>query len=192
MKAKFNAFMTLLVIIGLPLGSYLYLKKGFTYRKEALDEMKVERTIDWNDFGLMTAVSSEKVNDPSIIVYAPFNGDGSEGLAEDLNNLHRQYGERSEIRFTLGGDTELRRSMIQQISQKLIKELYISDAQLPQMFTENKLYLIDPDGGIRGEYDRKRIEEMQKLVKHISILLPLEKKKQIQLVRKKETRDEQG
>jgi len=184
--------MTMLVLIGLPLGSYLYLKKGFSYRKDALDEMKVEGKIDWNTLGLYTAASSEKVIDPTIIVYAPFySEDGITELAEDFNNLHKQFGVRAEINFALAGDRSEIPELMRTISVKLRNVLYISNKQVPGLAGHHLIYLVDSQGGIRGQYNRRDRDEMRKLVKHISILLPLEKKQQIELVRKKETRDAQ-
>jgi len=187
MRAKLNAAVTLLVLIGLPLGSYLYLKKGFQYRKDALDEMEVTSSVVLDSLRLYKAQSEEPLEHETMLIYADVDDANQNEIIEHFNNLHRQYGERSEVRFGLSHADIRGDEIFKNVDNKLIYDLYHSPVKNEVFADQSKIYLLDKDGGVRGAYAYQDDDAMQKLVKHISVLLPLEKKKKIDLVRKKET-----
>lgn len=188
--ALISAFL-LLVLFILPAGSWYYLKKGAEYRIEHIKDM-----LPKGDFSQANIIGITKDNIDSLrrktILLGVSNAEKSP-LTDTMNlqveKLVDQFGDRSDlkvIRFISnerggGGFAEsnhIEHVWIANQSNESIKNCGVKSEM-------NKPYwsLIDHNGQIRNYYS---IDEFEKLVVQSAMILPVAKRKKIDLKRDKE------
>jgi len=155
------AVVLLIVLVGLPIGSWYYLQTGFNYRKEALEYLKPKGEITIEDQSL------ELKNYTTLIQL-------NEDHEELLKKVYDQYSSSNTFQLFSTIDPIENRSNWKELSESSLSSL--------KMEHESDFLLIDTEGQLRGEYiaDKAGIKTM---IEHISIVLPRVKEKDIKIKR---------
>ena len=187
MKKHFNTVLILILIVGFPLGSYIYLKGGFNYRKEILDEVTVKGEFD--DFLKNDYFNPKKGH---TILFAKFDDKDTEKIKKLAKVLEQFDANKS---FKIVGLTEEINQNLESIFQtefNATQGLLIQN--LPQTILEkNSLniegrnaMLVDTASQIRAYYDLSLMSDLNKMIEHVSTVLPRKVEKDIVLERDKE------
>lgn len=177
----FKGILVVSVVFLFPLGSYLYLRSGFNYRKQALEELKnktelsksqveiLENSTDsdvldrvWKGITLIQKVSSEKDIKDALFV--------AENLTVRPDFQLIAFTDRNQSEFL--NDT---------IYQKTLHRIEMDNQTFNQFFEENRFILLK-DSLIRNTYG-STIEDMKTVYEHTVILLPVKKRDKITLER---------
>ena len=163
---KLIAAAVVFVIIGMPLGSYLYLRQGLSFRINALDALKVDEA----DLALQSSLEER-------IKYAPnaVNAiiDANTVDATQIKDVYEKYkGNKYFNLITLGGVNEL--------GEK--HQMATSSNELNKTFEDVDMVLVDTSGQVRQSYVYSD-DEFKKFVQELTVLLPVESSKKIKLDR---------
>lgn len=172
-----------LLLIVLPAGSYLYLKKGFSYRKQSIVEMTPIDSLDWSVYTTRHGLGQDgDLMEKIVIAVFIKNTPDLKDKAPTIKALHDQFGARQEVKFALvnSGDA----GVTHFTEREILDDIYVLDGYRDQQVHQENLTLIDQQGRVRGYYNINERTEMQKLVRHIAVLLPLEQKQKLDLIRK--------
>lgn len=192
-------------LIGLPLGSYYYLKRGYNYRLAALQALD-------NDFGKLPeftivgpegeAISSSALNGGLVVVN--FFPEGDENLKAKLGDylyrLHDQFDDRNEVAFV----THLRDSAQ---AEAFLQKYELTDKEqcffvpggkdFPAKYAHEGLpdwkgqtiypyfLLADSSLTIRNFYDMRQDTSIKRLVEHMAMIIP--RKPERDIIFKRET-----
>lgn len=185
MKVKYLvATAIVIILIGLPIGSYLYLRSGFMYRLEALQTL--ESKGDFPDSLLCLNSSSDlqstKLNRKTLLL-AQFKDTGhEEELKNNLRLLNDQFSDSKTFQMVWLLDSSVNKSLNQDLD---ILNCNVDKLQLDELFLDNELMLVDTSLQIRNRYSYSA-ERFKKVVEHLAIILPREKRKNIVLQRESE------
>jgi hypothetical protein len=205
-----SVLLLLLLLVGLPIGSWYYLRLGLDYRLDTKAELQ--------DFGPMPAFELKNFND-SLIGQARFE----EGLTvgyffsephaalygQKLAQLFDQYDERDDVLFVaFQADTSAAararaEGFLREYQAHAPEQVFFLAAAAPEIrtlaqafqipFEEKGMTLSDnallffADGPmLRGFYDMRQEEDIKRLVRHITISLPLKREKELIFKRDKE------
>jgi len=184
----------LLLLVGLPIGSWFYLQSGLEYRQELLGQLKDHGVIP--SMSLQTHTGEEFTNqmiDDRIVVASVLDF-SSEGLktafGNSLTKLHDQFDERNEVAFLM----HIADSTTTDAAVEAFAEAYaLTDARqcyflrgadgeyaaktlynMPEEAIESLAYyaLADTSNTVRHYYDVRKEEDVKRLVEHIAIILP--------------------
>jgi len=187
MKKHFNSILILILIVGFPLGSYLYLKGGFNYRKDILDEVTAKGEFD--DFLKNDYFNPKKGH---TILFAKFENDDSDKINKLAKVLEQFDGNKS---FKIVGLTEgINDDLESTFKNKFNATQGLLIQNLPQTILEkNSLnkegwnaMLVDTSSQIRAYYNLSLMEDLNKMIEHVSTVLPRKVEKDIVLERDKE------
>ncbi|MCB0556607.1 MAG: hypothetical protein KDD02_23885 [Phaeodactylibacter sp.] len=209
-KGVFGALLLLLLLVGLPIGSWYYLQTGLNYRIQTRAEMK--------DYARMPGFTLQNYND-SLVQSSQFQNGRlvgyffSEPYAEQygkiLAQLHDQYDERDDVFFlTFNPDTSAaaRTRMAAFVEEYQLKDpqqcFFLSGeegamqslaqaCQLPfaekEMSLEDNSLLFFADSlMVRGFYDLRDPQELKRLIRHITFNIPLKQEREVVVKREKE------
>ncbi len=190
----------LFILVVLPLGSLLYLKQGFDYRKQALDELAA-------DYGTMPDFSEYQVLSGSLLDVPRGNlhlvgwidsaHQRERGIyGSTLSKLYEQFGNSSKMQFI----TLQLASVDQQQTDQYIRQHQLLDSlkvakmaflqldetsyyrsakafELPLSAedapgTEPLVALVDSALTIRGHYNLREDDQIRLLIKHMATILP--------------------
>lgn len=173
MKVKFvAAAVVILILIGLPIGSYLYLRSGYMYRLDALESLDVKGALD-ADFYCFTASDSIKYGELLGYTLVVTPCELEEEWKTKMTQLDEQFTSSPTYRsLKLEGD-------------EIMKSTGYADCYFtPQffydgLFREHSFVLLDTSLQIRNFYAPDE-PGFKKLVEHLAILLPREKEKKIE------------
>ena len=105
MSKKVIQFLILgLMLIGLPAGSWYYLKSGFNYQKKAFSELMDYGQVPAFDFpaAIGQSVSTAHMADKVVVFgFLQQNKNSSDSLLNLYGRLHDQFHDRDEIQFVL-------------------------------------------------------------------------------------------
>lgn len=196
-KNILRVVVVLILIVGFPLVSWLYLKTGVKYRKEALAELQNHGKLPV--FSLSTQDRDTLTNEMvkgKILVVDFFDSGKPEtpALMHFLTALHHQFDDRTDVLFlnhaihpghdSLSG---LRSYAEKQGVKDFNQCLFLSADSLTMADLANNQYhmpadhlygdfaLVDTAGVIRKYYDSGSPKDMKRLVEHIAMILPLAK-----------------
>lgn len=204
------ALLLLLLLVGLPAGSWYYLRTGLNYRLETRDEMM--------DYAQAPAFTLQNLNDSLIsqrrfenglLVGHFFSEPQAEVYGKTLAQLHDQYDERDDVFFvTFNPDTAAaaRSRMAQFAEQYQLNDpeqcffLFGEESELQSLaqackmpFAEkemslqgNSLLFFADSLTVRGFYDMRDAEELKRLIRHVTYNIPLKKDKELIFEREKE------
>lgn len=185
--------MLLLFLVGFPVVSYFYLKSGYDYRVEAMQELK--------DYGRLPALPSAtlwgdslspETHNRHIVVLHYVDLDKQENsklFGKYMQELHEQFDGIERVRFWAGFSPAHAPSVSAFLLDYQLedKEQYLPfDQQAiplanidPSILQEDKplVFLSDTTGTIRKVYNLENGREVVRLVEHITFLMPPEKKK---------------
>ncbi len=207
--------MLLLFLVVFPLISWIYLKQGFNYRKEALDKLQNHGTI--TPYQLVEA-GGDTFNLQDYrgkVVLASFfrleQGETAPLYGDRLRRLHAQFGERQEVLFLQhilqAEDAATRISTFRDRyalnddsgsevvfalpdasrAHSLMQDIYrMPDSDA--MVGQSSYYfaLADTAHTIRRYYDVRQDSAMQELVEHLAIVIPPVKERDLVFKREKE------
>lgn len=184
-----------LILVGLPAVSWLYLRGGFNWRKEAVAELanygKIRGAyIIWPD-GTRDDMLKSKVVVLHIFGENPDLTDANREILDTCEKLFNQFGKNSTFRMALiseGGTAEFR-SYHQKMSSSdhvawtwtgglgswrtVILNGYESFCLAEGIDPDREYYaLADTSGTIRRFYDALDKKQVDRMVQHIAILLP--------------------
>ncbi len=177
----------MLFLVGLPLGSWYYLREGYIYRKALLDDLRqlgqipavevmgtgdtlvsfetlkgkalVIGPVDAEDAGLLKALRSigDQFAESGAVVFALFGKDAA--AAGQLEDAFREPRSRNPDMFLFfAGDTPDAGAML---------------SALPlQHQGGHSVVLADTDLVVRRAYDLTQQEEIRRLVEHLTIVIP--------------------
>lgn len=202
-KKKFNirgllpSLALFLFLVGLPLGSWYYLKQGYKYRKAALEELK--------DYGALPAFTTTTLGGQQVEIADLDSGllvvylaDPAEPLADTAGNrltpIVDQFSERKDIHFLFqftvpeGTATAVLESYLERyqltVSERVLPAYSAPGAQQKlaealgfpypegQDHANNTFVLLARGGEIRRYYDLREAPETERLVTHLAMLMP--------------------
>jgi hypothetical protein len=209
-----QALAMLLFLVALPLGSWYYLSTGLNYRREILGDLSDHGRIPAFVLSTDTEDTLRREDLEGKLVVASFFGMAGDSLPHiygaHLEKLHDQFDDRDDIVFlqhVVVGDTssfEQARSFAVNYGlydpgqsyflfdepaavERLAREGYRLPAENGAALAQNPyIALADTALTIRRYYDVRRLEDVQRLVEHIALLLPREKEEDPVLKREKE------
>lgn len=213
MAAKQNKVVRLIVatlillflLVILPFGSWYYLKGGLDYRLTTMGELKQYGTLP--DFSYSTIwnkpITAADVKDKVIVanVLDLQNQEMSRTFGEVLEKLHYQFDERKDVCFliyvldttSVNAENFARQYQLEDAAQcyfiptvatdleNLAASYHLSADSLYSNFT-----LVDTKQMVRKHYDVREEAQVKRLVEHLALLLPLQKREEITLQRERE------
>lgn len=195
LRIVLTAAILLLLLVGLPMGSWYYLQSGLEYRQTALAELREDGEIP--DFSLQT-YKDEPFGNENIagrLVVASFIDFTNESLAttfgETLAKLHDQFDARNEVAFLMHiMDTTATVAQIESFAKQyeledqrqcyflkgdpaIFKTLAHNGYKMPDDGDAMPYFaLADTSSTVRRQYDVRQPEEIKRLVEHIAMILP--------------------
>lgn len=177
-----------LLLVVLPLGSYLYLEWGFDYRVAALDELE--------EFGpIATAVDYEVAGPPTVDVIYVVPERSDDSVAHSIANLHHTWDDQPLVQFvgigtdgpTVIGDAK-QAQRIPRTAENLARfaELAERDPHCTRVPVAQRAVVVDTAGTVRRCYDLHVGREVNRLVEHLTMLVPLPEKQDMILEREQE------
>lgn len=172
MQKHFNGILLLLVLVGLPFGSYLYLKSGFQFRKNLIDELKT------------TSVLKDSLTQDGALI--PTRGRCTvvniSGTPQNQTSLYDQFKDAKGFQLVGSVDTltmsEYSEKRQKNITASLSKNYYKLDSakvvSFQQLYPNTQFIILDTMGLVRKLYAGGK-EDMKKIAGHITVLLPLYK-----------------
>ena len=209
----FQVLGLLILLVALPAGSWFYLSKGLNYRLRALEELGNHGGI--GDFQLATAGGDTlgRAGIAGRIVVASFFSPSDEALRrryhEQLSRLHRQFDDGQEVLFLqhLPLDSALALARASELQREyglddpeqvyfltggspplevLARDVYRLPAPELAPAENPHLVLADSTLTIRRYYDARQLPEFKRLVEHIAMMLPPQKRKNLVFQREQE------
>ena len=169
-----------LVLLGLllvvaPIGSYLYLKWGYDYRVESLDELS-----DYGNLRAESGYATPTRRTIDVLYTAPSSPDDSVGVA--IAQLYEAFKDQPDVRFrslgsrdaltppgarqTDGGDIDVKRA------NAAFARLSQADPNCERVPIAQRAVLVDTLGTLRRCYDLHAGQEVNRIVEQINILIP--------------------
>ncbi|MFK8054693.1 MAG: hypothetical protein AB8F78_01125 [Saprospiraceae bacterium] len=171
----FSMFLVGVLLVLLPLGSFLYLKAGISYRIESLGELKPLGSGDV--FGLEKSTEE----DPAVYALYMTPASASDSVATSIRNVHEAFDHEPAVNFVGLGMADF--SIIKdkdQTSQLPLSASFKSAFQAltsPSPHCENvplsqQGILVDREGMVRRCYDLHSGPDVTRMVEHLTILVP--------------------
>lgn len=184
----------LLFLVGFPIVSYIYLKKGYDYRVEAMQELKdygsipgIPATTVWGD-----SVDIEKQSNQIVVLHYINLSDNEEKalIGKYMNELHQQFDGIERVRFW-GGYAPSDSAQVAAFMEEMdlidfdqylafpATAVSTNGIQLPEgapTMDKPLVFLADTTGTVRSFYNLENGREVVRLVEHITFLVPPEKK----------------
>lgn len=210
-NGRFQLIALFLMLICLPAVSWYYLKTGLDYRISTMEEL--QDLGELSDFEI--ALDTQNVFRPTdlrgnVIVAAfvrPQGSDIGKQYGGTLQKLQDQFKDTDRVKFLLhdldGNQTKLNSfaEQYQLSNQENVHLLSSTPAQMNALAKDNYrlpevaqanlaenpyLVLVDTSSVIRNYYDVRELAQVQKMVGHITHIMPPTPKKDIILKREKE------
>ena len=200
----------LVILFGFPALSYFYLTKGTEYRRQAFVEMGQHGTMP--DLGRLApvygALPAELRGQLHVVGWIDQEHEQARSAyGETLERLHQQFNESDRIHFSTiaapAVDSAAIAYFVSRFKLTDSEQISILRADEPAFAGLGRDFALPLDGGtlpgaralvalvdtsltIRGYYDLAEEEQARRLVKHIAIILPLPKERDIVFEREKE------
>jgi hypothetical protein len=155
MKFKIQYLVILLLLVLFPLISWLYLKNGISFRKQALNQLS--SVTSFNNNILDSTTVSRFAGKIALIEI--------DGAKESLDKINDQFKESSD--FVI-------------LTSKCGYKVQLGNNEISNLkaeFPDRSYILIDNEGKVRRTYMDNRDNEMKQLVIHIATLIPFVEKK---------------
>ncbi len=209
-KSWIQIIVFLFFIVAIPLGSYYYLKKGYDYRKEALQQMKNLGNLPEIDFTTVDGrvIVKDSLQGKMIIANAISLKEErlSDEFGQIMAKLYDQFVETnrlvmlsfgkdaqydgqealSEFAQKYGLDQKIRMYWIPADSSgtdQIMSKLYFPESELPG----NPFFaLCDTNQVVQNHYSIKNEEDIRAMVTHTAMFLPLKPRKRVEFRRETE------
>lgn len=196
------------LLIGLPFGSYLYLKKGYDYQKAALDDMR--RSDRLTDAGALELLSGELPEEQLgncrlIGLLGTANEAQTDSYAATLRQLYEQFSELGNLqfwtvfgevdssrvqRFVARGDLPADEAQLlyfrSQDYSSFVSQLALSAEEAAQLRNHPLLVLVDDSLYVRRAFRADVPEDVRTLVERTAIVVPERSRPKPELVRETE------
>jgi hypothetical protein len=194
MKNKGRAIFIVVLLAVLSLGTVYFSKMGLDFRKGQLSELKeVHGTIDFtSDYAYYRIVPTTLKNKVGVVSFV-FEKEDIDPVMMQLARIHEQFDAREDVMIVTMMVKELSDSpaYIEEVFErnKVFHDLdqWVVNAGDHEMVTDlardayfikdeqmdGPLHLlVDVEGNIRHFYDAENPEEVRKLIRHVTALLP--------------------
>lgn len=166
-----------------PLGSYLYLRSGFNFRKEALEILKNKTEMDDKSFAAIEENSTdfaERYYDGVTLIQRVNDETDLKDLYFFAENLQvrkdfQLVGIIDEVNSSLRSDT---------IYRNTLSRVFLPKNEIDQIMEEQR-FILAKDSFVRNTYGTT-VQETKAVYEHTVILLPVKKRDKIKVQRKKE------
>lgn len=195
-RGLFQLVMLLLILVGLPFGSYVYLKKGYDYRKDMMSNMKDMGPLPTPPGAVAWGNLPDSLSGNLLLVgkFNPADPAQTKGYAKELEKLYTQFDSVATIKFlsvlpasqvdSVWVDAFIEGCKITDKSQVFI--LRADDAAYIQWNAGMKwpsgapqIALVSPTGQIRAYFDLTQPERVKELVQIGAMIAPRVKKEDI-------------
>lgn len=180
----FNAILIIALIFILPAGSYLYLRSGFIFRKDTLEELKQEIPLTIDQKELILSQDSTYFNESNRIVNLMMKVQDNQD-EKDLYFLAESMKQRKD--FTLTAffvNTELP-TLIDTTYSSTINRMTLTPSNTSTFFKENERFILLKNDMIRKIYGNTE-DEFNSAYEQMVILLPVKKREKLILIRDNE------
>ncbi len=152
------------VVVGLflvlvPLGSWYYLNQGLQYRKQLLKEMEIKSTLN-----TLSDSSNLLLGNANLVVL-----DNTKPTLDIVNNLNEQFQKSNRFKIIFKDSVG---------TYPYLPENYMADEW--QNLSGSTFVLLDTMMNVRNTYSNS-MEEIKKMVEHISIIIPRQKDPDIKM-----------
>lgn len=183
-KNIIQTLLLLLLLVGLPLGSWYYLREGYNYRKTIMDQLQ--------NLGSLPAVELPDHRD-SLIRFAGFKGKalvvadvktGDDAALEALRNIGDQFAESRAVSIAVLAPDSSAAAMqapfqsAAELQPGLFHVLKNGSAQAEQLRKNlpfsgrSNVALADTSLVVRQVYDLSNAQDIRRLVEHLVIVIP--------------------
>ncbi len=178
----FRIVIVVIVLLGFPFISWLYLRSGLQWRRQAEKETAVKGKLsDFALVGMDTAVIGPGEIFGKFCVFA----DPKDSTAvANLNKIQKQFGERSDFRtiYVLpSGGTPLAGTDPAVTTARC--ETGCATLQQILFDSIHSAAIVDDSLRVRGRYVLSSAADVDRLVKHIAVVLPIKKRETLELKR---------
>jgi hypothetical protein len=186
-KKIFQVVLLSAILIGLPLGSYIYLTKGLEFRKEKLSEMTDMGSLPGftfeNSDGELVS-STEYLEQKLVLIAVPDNDEGNDSLPADFRRIFDPFSDRDDlVAFYIKNKPQIKSVEIEYTPEDGYYELEASEypqltSELRKMIQEfglpnhDAVLLVDGNGHVRNVYRPGELTDETKLVEHVAVLIP--------------------
>ena len=179
----FRGILVVSLVFLLPLGSYLYLRSGFNFRKEALEILKDRSELDSESFAIIEEKAStfkDRYNKGVTLIQRVED-------EVDLKDLYF-FAENLQVRkdFHLVGLIENSKPELSSdtVFQKTLSRIPLRSTEIDRIMGEQR-FILAKDSFVRNTYG-VTVEDTKEVYEHAVILLPVKKRDKVKLQRKKE------
>jgi hypothetical protein len=183
--SKLNKIGLIALLIVFPIVSWIYLKSGFNFQKEQMEDLQMRKPVD--------LIMNVDINPDLLlnnVVLLMTNGESSKGDGDLILSLLKQFSVHPNFKLlylnSLGKlETQIpANSKIEKDKLIIIdspdNDKLIEDLGLGSFCThscEGLIFLIDEKEDLRRTYVSSDLDQLKELASNVSILLPREKRK---------------
>ncbi len=208
-RSIIQTIILLFFLIGLPFGSYVYLKKGYDYHKTALDELNKDNSMPaltgWQN--LSGALPDSMGGNMFIVGFVePGDATSEQAYGQALQRLHNQFDVPANIFFlTLlkDGDSTWVANFQEDYQlddpEQLVylmanegrysttaQEFGLTEAEINSLMADPRMAMVDDSLYVRIIYQTKEELQLKRLVEQTAMLLPNRRPNKPELVRETE------
>ncbi len=198
-----------LLLVGLPIGSWYYLRTGLEYRKEVmadLDDLGKVPSISLKTFSGKTLDNQNIAKKMVITSFLNFqNKEITKQSGAWLQRLHDQFDERSDLAFLIHVvDTSATSEEVERFAQQyqlqdsaqcfflkdnpeVFRTIATNVYKIPLEEIDQHFALTDTSGTVRQKYNITNNNEVKRLVEHTALLLPKGKERTSTSIKRKQT-----
>jgi hypothetical protein len=187
-----RAILLICFIVVFPLLSWLYLKGGINFRKEALAELVVKGSM--SGYELKNTFGESVFTDDAIKVFSilRFTSYDSNAL-DNYQAYYDQFISTGNISFIIVTDSEtvidhpISSKVIQCIDSEPENKTFLNQvSELISISSSNYIVVLDREKQIRNVYDPADKESMSALVTHSAVMIPPKSDRELEFKRKRE------
>jgi len=178
----FKAILVISLIFIFPAVSYLYLRSGFIFRQDALEELKNEEALSTDLYSYLVMQDSTFFDSKSKLVNVFLDVKTDQDI-KDMNFIAGSFKSRKDFSLTAMYNDSSVPSFQDTTYSRLINKIAADD--FPQFFTDSSRILLTKENKIRKTYGYS-LEDFNLAYEHIVILLPMKKREKLILIREDE------
>jgi hypothetical protein len=185
MRKLFVPIFVIVLLIVLPAISWYYLKSGMSWRREAIGELSDYGSVESVQIHLTDArdIDLQEFKDHLMIFYR-MDCNAIDSEIQTLESIREQFEKRTDVQIFLSGDClnqytpkKARNNIIQKIDCQANEE---ACAELDQSFFKvpgKNIAFVDGNLNIRNYYQSANQDDRKRLIEHMAMMLPDERRK---------------
>lgn len=199
MRFIFQLVALVLMLVALPAVSWIYLSNGYNYQKKVMAELKnLGKMGDLPSLTLSGDTLARASWKGKIVVAGPLDllaAPAKSPLLSHLQELHQQFDDRKDVLFVLYPTTQdtaavwayARTNGLWEKNQTIfLGDVAAGKSRHHWSGDSAEFTLTDSKGQVRKAYDLRQGAQYARLVEHIALLLPIERKERPVLQREAE------